>query len=35
MINGDNPKYIQHLQQYLHWLVEYMRLNFRNYRGLV
>jgi len=28
MINSVNPRYIQHLDQYLQWIGEYMHLNF-------
>jgi len=34
MINSINSRFIQHFNQYLHWLGEYMRLNFRINRGL-
>jgi len=34
MINSIKPRYIQYLDQYLQWLGEYMRLNFRINRGL-
>jgi len=30
MINSVNPKYIQHLDQCLLWLSEYLQLNSRN-----
>jgi len=33
MINSVNTRYIQHLDQYLQLLGEYMRLNFRIKRG--
>jgi len=34
MNNSDNPRCIQHLEQHLQWLGEYMQLNFSINCGL-